>query len=67
MSFGLVITPVIAEAATTFEFDKYTEDLSDFVEFVKDETLALEFVKTTGLNDIYDINDYKVSFKVEKI
>ena len=26
-SFGLVITPVIAEAATTFEFDKYTEDL----------------------------------------
>jgi len=26
-SFGFVITPVIAEAATTLEFDKYTEDL----------------------------------------
>ena len=26
MSFGFVITPVTAEAATTFELDKYTEE-----------------------------------------
>ena len=47
--------------------DKYTEDINDFIEFVKDETLAVEFVKTTGLDDLYDVNDYKVGFKVEKI
>jgi isoleucyl-tRNA synthetase len=47
--------------------DAYTEDLTDFVEFVKDETLALEFIKTTGLDELYDVNDYKVGFKVEKM
>ena len=47
--------------------DEYAEDIKDFVEFVKDETLALEFVKTTGIDDVYDVNDYKVGFKVEKI
>ena len=45
----------------------YAEDIKEFVEFVKDETLALEFVKGTGLTDVYDVNDYKVGFKVEKI
>ena len=47
--------------------EQYAEDLTDFVEFVKEETLALEFVKTTGLDDVYDVNEYKVAFKVEKI
>lgn len=47
--------------------DEYANDMVDFVEFVKDETLALEFVKTTGLDDVYDVNEYKVGFKVEKI
>ena len=45
----------------------YTDDIKEFVEFIKDETLALEFVKTTNLDDMYDVNDYKVGFKVEKI
>ena len=45
----------------------YTEDMKDFVEFVKDETLAIEFVKTTGLDEMYDVNEYKVGFRVEKI
>ena len=47
--------------------DKYTEDINEFVEFVKEETLALEFVKATNLDDVYEVNDYKVFFKVEKI
>ena len=47
--------------------DEYADNLNDFVEFVKEETLALEFIKTTGLDEIYDVNDYKVGFKVEKI
>ena len=47
--------------------DNYETDMTDFVEFVKDETLALEFVRTTGLDSEFDVNDYKVKFKVEKI
>ena len=47
--------------------DNYMNDIADFVEFVCDETLAVEFIKTTGLNDEYDVNEYKVKFNVEKI
>ena len=46
--------------------DDYEIDITDFVDFVKDETLALEFIRTTGLDCEYDVNDYKVKFKVEK-
>ena len=50
-----------------YEADKaYTEDIKDFIEFIKDETLALEFNETKDLTDEYDINEYKVKFKVEK-
>ena len=47
--------------------DGYTNDIDGFVEFVKDETLALEFIKTEGLEEEYDVNDYKVKFKVERV
>ena len=47
--------------------EEYTKDIEDYIEFVKEETLAVEFIKDTCLTDIYDINDYKVGFKVEKI
>ncbi len=46
--------------------DEYTKDIKDFVEFIKAETLALEFKESKDLNDSYDINDYTVKFKVEK-
>ena len=46
--------------------EEYSNSIANFIEFIKDETLALEFNKTTGLTDEYDINDYKVKFKVEK-
>ena len=39
----------------------------DFVEFVKDETLAVEFISSTDLEDVYEVNEYKVGFRVEKI
>ena len=44
----------------------YIEQIKDFITFIKEETLALEFVEKTGLTDSYDINDYKVKFIVEK-
>ena len=47
--------------------DEYTEDMKEFVDFVKDETLALEFVSATGLEEVYEVNEYKVGFKVEKV
>ena len=47
--------------------DGYTNDIDSFVDFVKDETLALEFIKTEGLEEEYDVNDYKVKFKVERV
>ena len=37
------------------------------MDFVKDETLALEFVSATGLEEVYEVNEYKVGFKVEKV
>ena len=50
-----------------YEADKaYTEDIKDFIDFIKEETLALEFNEATDLTDEYDINDYKVKFKVDK-
>ena len=47
--------------------DLYADSINDFASFVMDETLAIEFVRTTGLDTEYDVNDYKVKFKVEKI
>ena len=51
----------------SYEANKeYTDSIHDFIDFIKDETLALEFNEVTNLTDEYDINDYKVKFKVEK-
>lgn len=46
--------------------DEYCEGIQNFVKFIMDETLAIEFTKTTGLNDSYTINEYEVKIKVEK-
>ena len=46
--------------------EAYSEQIKDFVDFIKDETLALKFETKTKLTDEYDVNDYKVKFKVEK-
>ncbi len=45
---------------------EYTASVKAFINFIKDETLATEFKEAKNLNDEYDINDYKVKFKVEK-
>ena len=45
---------------------EYTDSIKSFVKFIKDETLAISFKKGTKLTDEYDVNDYKVKFKVEK-
>lgn len=46
------------------EFEKA---LNSNLEFIKNETLALEFIKDSALEDSFDINGYKVKLKVERI
>ena len=46
--------------------DEYAENIKDFTKFIQDETLAIEFNRVDNLTDEYDINEYKVKFKVEK-
>jgi len=47
--------------------NEYENDIKDFVEFVKEETLAVEFVRTTNLDEEFEVNEYKVKFRVDKI
>ena len=50
-----------------YEADEaYSKQIKDFIDFIKDETLALKFECKAKLTDEYDVNDYKVKFKVEK-
>ena len=52
----------------SYEANKeYTESIKEFIDFIKDETLATEFKEASKLKDEYDINEYKVKFKVEKV
>jgi len=45
---------------------QYVSDIQNFVDFIKDETLATEFTKGENLDQEYDINDYKVKLSVIK-
>lgn len=47
--------------------DEYTNRINDYLDMIKDETLAIEFNKENNLTDEYDINDYKVKFKLERL
>ena len=47
--------------------DEYTKRIEKFIDFIKEETLAVEFIQDDKLEDIYDINEYQVKFKVDKI
>ena len=46
---------------------EYTNRINDYLDMIKDETLAIEFNKENNLTDEYDINDYKVKFKLERL
>ena len=46
---------------------EYTDSIKEYIDFIKDETLATEFNEVNNLDDEYDINEYKVKFKVERV
>ena len=45
----------------------YENALNNNLEFIKNETLAVEFIKDSGDYEVFDINDHQVKLKVEKI
>ena len=46
---------------------EYTNAISEFITNIMDETLAVEFNEAIDLTDSYDINEYKVKIRVDKI
>ena len=46
---------------------EYTNAISKFITNIMDETLAVEFNEASDLTDSYDINEYKVKIRVDKI
>ena len=47
--------------------EDYEKALNNNLEFIKNETLAIEFIKDTSDYEVFDINDYDVKLKVEKL
>ena len=47
--------------------NKYIEAIKEFIPVIMDETLAVEFNQGNNLIDSYDINEYTVKIRVDKI
>ena len=45
---------------------EYKDRISNYIDFIKDETLAVGFVWDEDVDNEYDINEYKVNIKVLK-
>ncbi|MBR6641913.1 MAG: isoleucine--tRNA ligase, partial [Clostridia bacterium] len=46
---------------------EYEKALNNNIDFIKNETLAVEFIKDSSDYEVFDINDHQVKIKVEKI
>jgi len=46
---------------------EYEKAINSNLEFIKNETLAKEFIKDTSDYEVFDINDHQVKLRVEKI
>ena len=59
---------VVDRVNVYYEADsEYEKSISNYLDMIKNETLAIKFISSKDLSDEYDINDYKVKFKVDKI
>ena len=47
--------------------EEYSNKISNYIDFIKNETLATEIISTENLDEVYDINGCEVKFRVEKI
>ena len=46
---------------------EYTDSISDYLDFIKQETLCNEFIKEDSIKDTFEINDYQVGIRLEKV
>ena len=50
-----------------YNSDKEVEEaLNMYIDYIKNETLAIEFIKKDNVSEKYDMNGYNAEFKVEK-
>jgi isoleucyl-tRNA synthetase len=47
--------------------DDYVNGISDYLDFIKNETLGVDFIREDNIQDVFDINDYKVGLRLERI
>ena len=47
--------------------DEYVNKIRDFIEFIKKETLAINMERIDKIDDVQDINEYKVGIRLEKV
>ena len=47
--------------------DEYTNRINNYLDFIKKETLANDIVKEDSIDNIIDINNYKVGIKLERV
>lgn len=46
--------------------DEYAQSIQKYIDFIKEETLCIDFIKEDGITPLVDVNDYKVGFKIMK-
>lgn len=46
---------------------EYTNSIKDYLDFIKKETLALNIIKEENIDNIIDINSYKVGIRLERV
>ena len=47
--------------------EEYTKSINNYLDFIKKETLANDIIKEDNIDNIIDINDYKVGIKLERV
>ncbi len=47
--------------------DEYYDMIKNYLEFIQKETLAVQMVRVDAINEMIDINEYEVGFRLEKV
>ena len=47
--------------------DEYSMNIKDFLDFIRTETLALNIERISDIEEVMDINEYKVGIKLERV
>lgn len=47
--------------------DEYAKNISNYIDFIKDETLAINVNREDNIDDMVSINDYAVGIRLEVV